>query len=88
MGPTRPPVQWVPGALPQGVKQKAYMITERLCGLVVRVPGYRTETYCVSCEVRTDFMYVMYKKVDRLCGLVVRVPGSRTEMYCVTCEVK
>jgi hypothetical protein len=32
---------------------------DRLCGLVVRVPGYRTEMYCVSCEVRTEFMYVM-----------------------------
>jgi hypothetical protein len=30
-----------------------------LCGLVVRVPGYRTEMYRVSCEVRTEFMYVM-----------------------------
>jgi hypothetical protein len=28
----------------------------RLCGLVVRVPGYRTEMYCVSCEVRTEFI--------------------------------
>jgi hypothetical protein len=28
-------------------------------GLVVRVTGYRTEMYCVSCEVRTEFMYVM-----------------------------
>jgi hypothetical protein len=28
-------------------------------GLVVRVPGYRTEIYCVSCEVRTEFIYVM-----------------------------
>jgi hypothetical protein len=27
---------------------------DRLCGLVVRVPGYRTEMYCVSCEVRTE----------------------------------
>jgi hypothetical protein len=30
---------------------------DRLCGLVVRVPGYRTEVYCVSCEVRTEFIY-------------------------------
>jgi hypothetical protein len=30
-----------------------------LCGLVVRVPGYRTEMYCVCCEVRTEFIYVM-----------------------------
>jgi hypothetical protein len=32
---------------------------DRLCGLVVRVPGYRTEMYCVCCEVRTEFIYVM-----------------------------
>jgi hypothetical protein len=32
---------------------------DRLCGLVVRVPGYRTEMYCVSCEVRTELIYVM-----------------------------
>jgi hypothetical protein len=57
-------------------------LIDRLCGLVVRVPGYRMEMYCVSCEVRTEFIYVMLKKVDRLCGLVVRVPGYRMEMYC------
>jgi hypothetical protein len=34
--------------------------------------------YCVSCEVRTEFLYVMLKKVDRLCVLVVRVPGYRS----------
>jgi hypothetical protein len=27
-----------------------------LCGLVVRVPGYTTEIYCASCEVRTEFI--------------------------------
>jgi hypothetical protein len=32
---------------------------DRLCGLVVRVPGYTTEMYCVCCEVRTEFIYVM-----------------------------
>jgi hypothetical protein len=32
---------------------------EKVCGLVVRVPGYTTEMYCVSCEVRTEFIYVM-----------------------------
>jgi hypothetical protein len=31
----------------------------RLCGLVVRVPGYTTEMYCASSEVRTQFIYVM-----------------------------
>jgi hypothetical protein len=30
-----------------------------LCGLVVRVLGYTTEMYCASCEVRTEFIYVM-----------------------------
>jgi hypothetical protein len=29
---------------------------DRLCGLVVRVPGYRMEIYCVSREVRTEFI--------------------------------
>jgi hypothetical protein len=33
--------------------------TELLCGLVVRVPGCRTEMYCASCEVQTEFVYVM-----------------------------
>jgi hypothetical protein len=32
---------------------------DRLCGLVVRVPGRRTDVYCASCEVRTEFIYVM-----------------------------
>jgi hypothetical protein len=27
--------------------------------LVVRVPGYRTKMYCVSCEVRTEFIHVI-----------------------------
>jgi hypothetical protein len=40
---------------------------DRLCVLVVRVPGYWTEKYCVSCEVRTRFTYIMQKKVDRPC---------------------
>jgi hypothetical protein len=46
------------------------------------------EMYCDSCEVRTEFIYVMWKKVDRLCGLVVRVSGYRTEMYCISCKVQ
>jgi hypothetical protein len=32
---------------------------DRLCGLVVRVPGYTTEMYCVSYEIRTEFIYVV-----------------------------
>jgi hypothetical protein len=31
-------------------------ICDRLCDLVVKVPGYRTEMYCVSCEVQTEFI--------------------------------
>jgi hypothetical protein len=45
---------------------------------VVRVPGYTTEMYCDSCEVRTEFIYVVEKKVDYLCGLIVRVPDYRS----------
>jgi hypothetical protein len=30
----------------------------RLCGVVVRVSGYRMEMHCVSCEVRTELIYV------------------------------
>jgi hypothetical protein len=29
-----------------------------LCGLVVRAPGYTTEMYCDSCEVRTEYIYI------------------------------
>jgi hypothetical protein len=36
-----------------------FYLVDRLCGLTVRVPGYRTEMYCVSCEVRTEFIYVI-----------------------------
>jgi hypothetical protein len=53
---------------------------ESSSGLVVRVPGCRTEMYCVSCEVRAQFIYVMKEKVDRLYDLVIRVPAYRTEM--------
>jgi hypothetical protein len=58
------------------------------CVLVVRVPGFRMEMYCLFCEVRTEFICVMQKKVDRLCGLVVRVPGLRMEMHCVSRELR
>jgi hypothetical protein len=35
------------------------VIVISLCGLMVRVPGYRAEMYCASCEVRTEFIYAM-----------------------------
>jgi hypothetical protein len=37
----------------------AKFLKDRLCGLVVRVLGYTTEMYCASCEIRTEFIYVM-----------------------------
>jgi hypothetical protein len=46
----------------QCILKEFYTVTpefDRLCGLVVRVPGYTTEMYCVSCEGRTEFIYVM-----------------------------
>jgi hypothetical protein len=45
--------------LPRFRKSKAIPVKDRLCGLVVRVPGCRAKMYCASCEVRTEFIYVM-----------------------------
>jgi hypothetical protein len=39
-----------------------WFIHDRLCGLEVRVPGHTTEMYCASCEVQTQFIYVMRRK--------------------------
>jgi hypothetical protein len=36
-----------------------YPRIDRLCGLVIRVSGYITEMHFASCEVRTEFIYVM-----------------------------
>jgi hypothetical protein len=41
------------------ILHEAMDLSDRLCGLVLRVPGYTTEMYCASCEVRTEFIYVM-----------------------------
>jgi hypothetical protein len=38
-------------------------MTDRLCGLVVRVPGYTTEIYCASWEVRSE--YICYVEESR-----------------------
>jgi hypothetical protein len=72
------------------IHKKKEGIHDRLCGLVVRVPGYTTEMYCVSGLVQSEYIYIyiMKKKVDRLCGLVGTVPGCTTEMYCASCEVR
>jgi hypothetical protein len=40
----------------------------RLCGLVVRVPGCWTEIYCVSCEVRTEFICYVEESRPPLCS--------------------
>jgi hypothetical protein len=37
----------------------SFVGVDRLYGLVVRVPGYRSEMCCDSCEVRTEFMCVI-----------------------------
>jgi hypothetical protein len=36
-----------------------YINFDRLCGLMVRIPGYTTEMYSASCEERTEFINVM-----------------------------
>jgi hypothetical protein len=67
--------------LPVRYELNLYMLCRRkLTASVVwwSDPGFRTEMYCVPCEVRTEFVYIMSKKVDRLCGLVVGVPGYRS----------
>jgi hypothetical protein len=48
----------------------------RLCGQVVRVPGYTTEMNCASCEVRTEF--ICYVEESRPPLWSHRVPGYRS----------
>jgi hypothetical protein len=40
--------------------------SDHLCFLVVRVPGFRTDMYCVSCEVRTEFICYVEENRPRL----------------------
>jgi hypothetical protein len=47
------------GRLTVGRKLIATATVDRFCGLAVRVPGYGTEMYCASCDVRSKFIYVM-----------------------------
>jgi hypothetical protein len=55
----------------------------RLCGLVVRVPGYRTEMYCVCCEVRTEFLCYLNPRVlhpvSRVSAKLIKVLLHRTQ---------
>jgi hypothetical protein len=41
------------------IADEYFIMSTLLSGLVVRVRGYRAEMYCDSCEVRTEFIYVM-----------------------------
>jgi hypothetical protein len=47
------------GAAKCSLYARLFESSDRLCGLVVGVPSYRMEMYCVSCEERTEFIYVM-----------------------------
>jgi hypothetical protein len=71
-------MHWYRLRIKWGYKKNPIDVQDSYCGLVVTVPGYTTEMYCASCEVRTEFIYVMKKKVDRLCDLVFRVPVYRS----------
>jgi hypothetical protein len=42
--------------MPEEIFTKLYVLHDRLCCLVVRVPGCTTEMYYVSCEVRTEII--------------------------------
>jgi hypothetical protein len=44
---------------------------DSLCGLVVRVHGYRTEMYCASCEVRTECSALCECSSEEHCGSVL-----------------
>jgi hypothetical protein len=48
------------------------ILVKSLCGLAVRVPGYRIETYCVSCEVQTEF--IKKKKWIYICYVEETIP--------------
>jgi phosphoribosyl-AMP cyclohydrolase len=49
--------------------------------------GYRTKMYCVSCEVRTEFICYVEENRPPLWSSG-QSSGYRTKMYCVTCEVR
>jgi hypothetical protein len=45
-----------PPTIPQVIYSFILFYSIDLCGLVVRVPAYGTQMYCVSCDVRTEFI--------------------------------
>jgi hypothetical protein len=42
-------------------------LVDLLCGLVVWVPGCRTEMYCVSCEVQSSWLQIQRLGFDSRC---------------------
>jgi hypothetical protein len=69
-------------------------VEDRPCGLVVRVPGYRTQIYCVCCEVRTEF-FICYVEESRpplwsrgqSSWLQIQRPGFDSRCYQIFWEV-
>jgi hypothetical protein len=54
---------------------------DRVCGLVVGVPGYRSRALCSipgATRLSGTGPLSLVSTIDRLCGLVVRVPGYRS----------
>jgi hypothetical protein len=62
-------------------------MVDHLCGLVIRVPGYTTELYCDSCEVRTEFICYVEESRPPL-WFSDQSSGYTTELYCDSCEVR
>jgi hypothetical protein len=58
---------------------------DRPCGLAVRVPAYITEMYCVSREVRTEFICYVEKYTD---SVVLRSEFMATERRCIVLPVR
>jgi hypothetical protein len=66
------------------VKNSMSLYSDRLCGLVVRVPGY-TEMYCFLWG--TNWIYICYVEESRP-PLWSSGQSSWLQMYCVSCEVR
>jgi hypothetical protein len=49
-------VEWEPVPSNVNVFSICLHSVRTACGLVVKVPGYRTDMYCVSCEIRSEFI--------------------------------
>jgi hypothetical protein len=58
-----------------------FYLNDRLCGLVARVPGYTTEMYCVSCEVRTGFINIRGSHLAAVMCTTVQVSDTAVVDY-------